>query len=78
MEIGFGNTFFDSLKVLNRHGTWWYRIYETIRYGIPRFFKNVWKFLGTFLLSKRYFSKQTQTQKRKQNVCIYAHLIKRC
>jgi len=44
MEIGFSNTFFDSLKVLNRHGTWWYRIYETIRYGIPRFFKNVWKF----------------------------------
>ena len=44
MKIGFADSFFDSLERLNRHQTWWYRTYETIRYGIPRFFKNVWRF----------------------------------
>lgn len=44
MKIGFADSFFDSLERLNRHQTWWYKTYETIRYGIPRFFKNVWRF----------------------------------
>jgi len=44
MKIGFANSFFDSLERMSTHQTWWYRTYETIRYGIPRFFKNVWRF----------------------------------
>jgi hypothetical protein len=44
MKIGFKNSFFDSLERLNTHQTWWYKTYETLRYGIPRFFKNVWRF----------------------------------
>ena len=44
MNIQFSDGFFDSIKRLNRHQTWWYRTYETVRYDIPRFFKNVWKF----------------------------------
>lgn len=44
MKIGFADSFFDSLERLNTHQTWWYKTYEVIRYGIPRFFKNVWRF----------------------------------
>jgi hypothetical protein len=44
MKIGFADSFFDSLERLNTHQTWWYKTYESIRYGIPRFFKNVWRF----------------------------------
>lgn len=44
MKVEFGDTFFDSLKRLARHQTWWYKTYETIRYGIPHFIKNVWIF----------------------------------
>ena len=44
MKIGFVNSFFDSLERMNRYQTWWYKTYETMRYGIPRFFKNVWRF----------------------------------
>lgn len=44
MKIGFGDSFFDSLERINTHNSWWYKTYETIRYGIPRFFKNVWRF----------------------------------
>ena len=44
MKIGFADSFFDSLERMSTHQTWWYRTYDTIRYGIPRFFKNVWRF----------------------------------
>jgi hypothetical protein len=44
MNIGFGNGFFDSLKRLDRHQTWWYRTYDNVRHGVPRFFKNLWRF----------------------------------
>lgn len=44
MKIGFGDSFFDSLKTISRHETWWYKTYETIRYKIPMFLKNVWFF----------------------------------
>lgn len=44
MKIGFADSFFDSLERINTHNSWWYKTYETIRYGIPRFFKNVWRF----------------------------------
>lgn len=44
MKIGFGDSFFDSLRTISRHETWWYKTYEIIRYKIPMFFKNVWFF----------------------------------
>jgi hypothetical protein len=44
MNVGFSDGFFNSLKRLNRYETWWYKTYDTIRYGVPRFFKNVWTF----------------------------------
>lgn len=44
MEIKFGDSFAESIKTLVRHNTWWYKTYDTIRYDIPRFIKNVWIF----------------------------------
>jgi len=44
MEIGFADTFGDSIKRLIRHNTWWYKTYSLFRYDIPRFLKNVWRF----------------------------------
>lgn len=44
MDVKFTDTFFESLKKLNRHQTWWYKTYSAIRWGIPHFFKNVWRF----------------------------------
>lgn len=44
MEIRFADSFFESLDRMRRHHTWWYKIYETIRYNIPNFFKNLWFF----------------------------------
>lgn len=44
MEVGFADTFWDSLKTIRRHNTWWYKIYEFFRYTTPRFIKNVWRF----------------------------------
>jgi hypothetical protein len=44
MKVEFTESFFDSLKVLRRHNTWWYKAYSSIRYDVPRFFKNIWRF----------------------------------
>jgi hypothetical protein len=44
MKVKFADSFWQSLKDLNRHGTWWYKTYHLIRYNIPTFIKNVWKF----------------------------------
>ena len=44
METQFKDTFFDSLKTMIRHHTWWYKTYEFFRYGLPRLFKNLWHF----------------------------------
>ena len=44
METQFTNTFFDSLKRLVRQQTWWYKTYSTIRYDIPHFIKNIYRF----------------------------------
>lgn len=43
-KIVFADSFFKSLKKMARHDTWYYKIWETIRYDIPRFFKNIWRF----------------------------------
>ena len=44
MKVTFADSFFDSLKVMARHQTWWYKTYEVFRYKIPYFFKNLWFF----------------------------------
>jgi hypothetical protein len=44
MEIKFADSFFESLEVLKRHNTWWYRTYRTITNDIPQFFKNIYLF----------------------------------
>ena len=44
MKVQITDTFIDSLKRMNRHQTWWYKTYSTIRYDIPLFVKNVWRF----------------------------------
>jgi hypothetical protein len=44
MKIEFADSFWDSLKTLNKHNKWWYKTYRTIRYDIPRFLKNIWLF----------------------------------
>ena len=44
MKVEATDTFFKSLKRMIRHESWWYKTYEAVRYGIPNFFRNVWKF----------------------------------
>jgi hypothetical protein len=44
MKVGFADSFGDSLKDMIRHESWWYKTYETIRYKIPVFFKNIYRF----------------------------------
>ena len=44
MEIKFADTFAQSLKVLKRHNTWWYKTYDFFRRGIPGFIKNIIKY----------------------------------
>lgn len=44
MDVHITKTFTDSLKTLIRRTKWWNRIYRALRYGIPRFFKNIYLF----------------------------------
>ena len=44
MKVTFADSFWDSLKVMARHQTWWYKTYEVFRYKIPAFFRNLWFF----------------------------------
>lgn len=44
MKVIVADSFITSLKRMNRHSTWWYKSYEVVRYGIPNFLKNIWRF----------------------------------
>jgi hypothetical protein len=44
MEIKFADSFYESIKKLNRRQTWWYKTYEFFTYRLPQFIKNVYKF----------------------------------
>ena len=44
MKVTFAETFWDSLRVMSRHQTWWYKTYEVFRYKIPYFLRNLWFF----------------------------------
>lgn len=44
MKTFFKDLFFRSLIKMGMYETWWYKIYDFIKYKIPRFFKNIWLF----------------------------------
>jgi uncharacterized membrane-anchored protein YhcB (DUF1043 family) len=44
MEVQATDSFFKSLKRLSWENSMPYRVYSAIRYKIPYFFKNIWKF----------------------------------
>ena len=44
MKVILTDSFYKSLDTIRRHNTWWYKIYQAVRYDIPRFFKTTWKF----------------------------------
>ncbi len=44
MKVEFADSFWESLKTMSRHRTWWYKTYELFRYKIPYFVENIWYF----------------------------------
>ena len=44
MEVVFASTFVDSLKKLTNRQRWYWKVYDLIRYDIPRFCSNAWHF----------------------------------
>jgi hypothetical protein len=44
MKVVFANSFFESLKKLNSRKNINWRIYDTVRYDVPNFLKNIWLF----------------------------------
>ena len=44
MNVEFADSFGKSIKRLIREQSWWYKTYDTIRYKIPMFFRNIWLF----------------------------------
>ena len=44
MKTTFTDSFFESIKKITFYQRWWYKILETFRYDIWRFFGNIWKF----------------------------------
>lgn len=44
MKVEFTDSFWESLERLNRRDRWYNRLWRSIRYNIPNFFKNVWYF----------------------------------
>jgi hypothetical protein len=44
MKVEFEDTFFDSLKTLNCHERWYFKLWFLFKDKIPAFFKNCWSF----------------------------------
>ena len=44
MEIKIADTFMKSLRRMQREGTWYMKTWNTFRYDIPRFIRNIFKF----------------------------------
>lgn len=44
MEIKFADTFGESLQRLIDRNKWYWKLWDLLRYDIPRFLKNVWRF----------------------------------
>jgi len=56
MEIKFADTFLPSLKKVIRSETWWYKIWDAIRYDIWKFFGNLWRFRKSLWSFRRWDS----------------------
>jgi len=54
METQIAPSFMKSLKKLNMKNTWWYKTYEFIRFELPAFFRNFWRF-RKFLWNYRWW-----------------------
>lgn len=51
MDVKFAPSFFESLKKLRRHNTWWYKTYSFFRYDLIRGIKNIfffWRVIWNF------------------------------
>lgn len=44
MEIKFADTFGESLQRMIDRNKWYWKLWDLLRYDIPRFLKNVWRF----------------------------------
>jgi hypothetical protein len=44
MKVGFSDSFFESLKRLNRYEAWYNRLWRAITSDLWEFFRNVWRF----------------------------------
>ena len=44
MKVKFADSFWESLKRLQRRDRWYNVLWRTIRYNIPNFLKNIWYF----------------------------------
>jgi hypothetical protein len=44
MEVRFANTFGESLQKMIDRDKWYWKLLDLIRYDIPRFLKNIWRF----------------------------------
>ena len=41
MEVKVSDSFWESLKTINKHDTWIYKVYSFFRYDVPRFIRNI-------------------------------------
>lgn len=44
MKVILTDTFTDSLERLIKRERWYWKWWDLVRYGIPRFFRNIWRF----------------------------------
>jgi hypothetical protein len=42
MEVKIFDSFFESLKNISKHNTWWYKTWDLFYRDIPRFISNIW------------------------------------
>jgi len=57
METNFAPTFFDSVKRLVNRQKWHWKIWDFLKYDMPRFFRNLWMFRKD-LYNYRWYSGQ--------------------
>lgn len=43
MDVKFADTFFDSFKRMIRRERWYWKLYDSVRYDLPRFVKTTWR-----------------------------------
>jgi hypothetical protein len=44
MKVKFADTFFDSVERMVNREKWYWKTWDFLRYGMPRFFRNLWLF----------------------------------